>query len=73
VCLINSYHIRILPEDFNAKVGREYNFRVTIGNETSHEISNDNGLRLVTIVTSKNLKVKSTIFLIRNNHFDVSR
>jgi hypothetical protein len=61
------YHMKILL-DFNAKVGREDIFKQTIGNETLHEISNDNGVRLVNFATSKNLRVKSTIFPHRNIH-----
>jgi hypothetical protein len=34
--------MKILLGDFNAKVGREYIFKLTIGNENSHDISNDN-------------------------------
>jgi hypothetical protein len=37
--------MKILLGDFNAKVGREDIFRPTIGNETLHEISNDNGVK----------------------------
>jgi hypothetical protein len=33
-----------------------------IGNESLHEASNDNGIRIVNFLTSKNLIVKSTIF-----------
>jgi hypothetical protein len=40
------YHMKILL-DFNAKVGREDIFKPTFGNESLHEISNDNGVRLV--------------------------
>jgi hypothetical protein len=54
--------MKILPGDFNAKVGREDIFKPTIGNERLHEISNDNGVRVVNFATSKNLIVKSTIF-----------
>jgi hypothetical protein len=43
------YHMKILLEDFNAKVGREDIFKPTIGNESLHEISNDNGVRLVNL------------------------
>jgi hypothetical protein len=36
------YHTKILLGDFNAKVGREHISKSTIGNESLHEISNDN-------------------------------
>jgi hypothetical protein len=49
------YHTKILLGDFNAKVGKEDIFKPTIGNESLHQISNDNGLRLVNFATSKNL------------------
>jgi hypothetical protein len=39
--------------DFNAKVGRENIFKSTIRNESLHEISNDNGVRIVKFVMSK--------------------
>jgi hypothetical protein len=54
--------------DFNAKVGREEIFKPTIGNERLHEISNDNGVRVVNFATTKNLTVKSTVFPHRNIH-----
>jgi hypothetical protein len=44
--------------DFNAKVGREDIFKPIIANESSLEISNDNGLIKVNFATSKNLPVK---------------
>jgi hypothetical protein len=53
---------------FNAKVGRENNFKPTIWNESLHEISNDNGVREVNLATSKNLTVKSTTFPHCNIH-----
>jgi hypothetical protein len=37
------HHMKILLGDFNAKVGREDNFKPTTGNESLHEITNDNG------------------------------
>ncbi|PNF41471.1 hypothetical protein B7P43_G13302 [Cryptotermes secundus] len=60
------YPTKILLGDFNAKVGREDIFKPTIGNESLHEISNDNGVRVVNFATSKNLTVKSTMFPHRN-------
>jgi hypothetical protein len=53
---------------FNAKEGREDIFKPTIGNKSLHEISNDNGVRLVKFATSKNLRIKSMIFPHRNIH-----
>jgi hypothetical protein len=47
------YHIKIFLGDFNAKVGREDIFKLTIGNESLQEISNDNGVRVVNFATVK--------------------
>jgi endonuclease/exonuclease/phosphatase family metal-dependent hydrolase len=62
------YDMKILLGDFNAKVGRVNIFKPTIGNESLHEISNDNGDRIVNFATSKNLVVKSTMFPHRKIH-----
>ena len=56
------YHMKILLGDFNAKVGKENIFKPTIGNESLHQDSNDNRVRIVNFATSKNLVVKSTMF-----------
>jgi len=55
----------ILLGDFNAKVGRENIFKPTTGNESLCQDSNDNVVRIVNFVTSKNL-VKSMVFPQRN-------
>jgi hypothetical protein len=62
------YDMKILLGDFNVKVGRENIFKPTIENESLHEISNDNGVRVVDFATSKNLVVKSTTFPHRKIH-----
>jgi hypothetical protein len=62
------YHMKILLGDFNAKVSREDIFKPTIWNESLHEISNDNGVRLVNFATSKNLRVKITMLPHRYIH-----
>jgi hypothetical protein len=62
------YHMKILLGDLNAKVGRKDIFKPTIGNESLYEFSNDNGVRLVNFATSKNLRVKSTVYPHRNIH-----
>jgi hypothetical protein len=44
----------ILLGDFNAKIGTEDILKSKIGNVSSHEISNDSGVRAVNFATSKN-------------------
>jgi endonuclease/exonuclease/phosphatase family metal-dependent hydrolase len=39
------YHMTILLGDFNAKVGREDIFILTVRNESLHKIGNDNGVK----------------------------
>jgi hypothetical protein len=38
------YHMEILLGGVNTEVGREDIFKLTTGNESLHEISNDNGI-----------------------------
>jgi exonuclease III len=61
------YHMKILLGDFNAKVGREDTFKPTTGNESLHQDSNDNGVRVVNFAASKNLVVRNTMFPHRNS------
>ena len=58
--------MKILLGDFNAKVERDNISKPTIGNESLHQDSNDNGVGIVKFATSKNLVVKSTMFPHRN-------
>jgi len=53
--------MKILLGGFNAKVGIENIFKPTISNESLHQDSNDNGVRILNLATSKRLVVKSTI------------
>jgi hypothetical protein len=46
---------KFLLRDLSAKVGREDILKPTVGKESLHEISNDNGVKVVTFATSKNL------------------
>jgi hypothetical protein len=46
------YHMKILLGDFKLKVDKEDIFKPTIGNESLHEISNDNGMRVENFATS---------------------
>jgi hypothetical protein len=63
-----NYYMKMILGDFNAKVSREDIFKLTIGNESLHEIGNDNGVRVVNFATSKNLIVKSMMFPHSNIH-----
>jgi hypothetical protein len=45
------YHMKLLLGDFNAKVGREDISKPTIRTESLHEISSDNGVRVINFVT----------------------
>jgi hypothetical protein len=55
------HRMKILLGNFIAEVGRKSIFKPTIGNETLNEISYDNGIRVVNVVTSKNLTLRSTM------------
>jgi hypothetical protein len=69
MCSINSLNnMKIMLRDFSGKVDRPDIFKLTIGNGSLYEISNDNGVRIVNFTTSKNLRVKSTMFPHRNIH-----
>ena len=58
--------MKILLGDFNAKMGKEEIFKPTIGNDSLHQDSNDNSVRIVNFATQKSLAVKSTMFPHRN-------
>ncbi|KAJ4432363.1 hypothetical protein ANN_20982 [Periplaneta americana] len=65
------YHMKILLADFNAKVGREDIFKTTIGKESLHTTSNDNGVRFAVLASSdeveEELDVNSMWENIRDN------
>ena len=46
--------MKILLGEFNAKVGRENIFQLTIGHESVHPENNDNSTRLVNFANSRN-------------------
>jgi hypothetical protein len=60
--------MKILLEYFNKRVGREDIFKPTIVNESLHQDSTDNGVRIINFVTSKPLVVKSRMFPHRSIH-----
>jgi hypothetical protein len=62
------YYMKILVGEFNAKVGREDIFKPVIDNESLHETSNDNDVKVVNFAILKNLIVKSTMLQHRDIH-----
>ena len=60
--------MKILLGDFNANVETENIFKPTTGNDSLHQDTNDNGVRIVNFATKKNLVVNSTMFPHRNIH-----
>jgi hypothetical protein len=58
--------LKILLQDFSAKIGGTDVFKPTIGNKSLHGISNDDAV--VYFATTKNPIVKSTMFPHQNIH-----
>ena len=46
-------HMEVVLGDINAKLGRDYIFKPTTGNDSFHQDSNDNGVRVITCASSK--------------------
>lgn len=67
--LAPAWDIKIILGDFNAKIGREMVYRPTIGPHSLHELSNDNGKRLIDFAMSRNAVISSTYF----NHKDIHK
>lgn len=58
--------IQIILGGFNAKIGKENYFRPIISIHSLHELSTDNGYRLVAPATEKDLRIKRTMFKHKN-------
>jgi len=58
--------IKIIIEDANAKIGKETYYVPTIGLESTHDLSNDNGVRLISFARSRNMVISSTTFPHKN-------
>ena len=44
-------HMKIQLGDLNAEVVQENIFKLTVGNDSLHQASNDNGIRIVNFIT----------------------
>ena len=53
--LLPKYHVIILLGDFNVKLGREDIFKLAIGNDSLHQDSDRNGVRIINLATLKNV------------------
>lgn len=60
--------IKIILGDFNAKLGHENHYKPTIGPHSLHQQSNENGTKLISFATSKNMLIKSTYFAHKDIH-----
>jgi hypothetical protein len=49
--LFSKYPMRILSGDYTAKLGRDDVFKPTVGNESLHQGTNGNGVRIVNFAT----------------------
>lgn len=59
---------KIVIGDFNAKISRETMFRPTIGKESLHRETNENGNMLVTSASNRNMVISSTMFPHKDIH-----
>ena len=59
---ISKYDAIITVGDFNAKLGKEQLYKDIIGRHSLHDVTNNNGLRLVQYATTNNFKVLTTWF-----------
>lgn len=65
---IHKYDMKILLGDTNAKIGKEKIYKPTIGEESKHEVTNENGHLLIDFAKEKNIIIKSTYFQRKDIH-----
>ncbi|XP_072375939.1 uncharacterized protein, partial [Diabrotica undecimpunctata] len=60
------HDIKIILGDLNAKIGKEEHIRPVAGNQSLHDITNDNDSRLIEFAAGYNIIIKSTQFARKN-------
>ena len=60
--------IKIILGDFNANVSKESIYKPTIGNESLHNETNNNGIKMIQFTISNGLNVRSTTFPHKDIH-----
>lgn len=63
-----AHDVKIVLGDFNAKVGKEEVYRPTIGKYSLHDITNENGERMIFFAAGRDLVVRSTFFQHSSRH-----
>ncbi|XP_022160090.1 craniofacial development protein 2-like [Myzus persicae] len=62
ICDITSnYFVKIFLGDFNAKIGKEEVYRPTIGRDSLHDTSNDNGTRQIHFCMTNEMVLSSSV------------
>lgn len=57
-----THDVKMIMGDFNAKVGTEEYYASIIGKHSLHQISNDNGKRIIDLASSNSMVISSTRF-----------
>ena len=56
------HDVKVVSGNLNVKVGQEEVYKSTIGSFSVHQLTNDNGLRLINFASSKHISICSTVF-----------